>query len=280
MKKLKMPSPFFFRRLHSLMGLALVLFLFEHFITNSQAAYWLDEGNGFVKSVNFLQSLPFLHVIEISLIGVPIFFHAMWGISYITSSENNAKITDGSKPSLLFARNRAYNLQRVTAYILVVLIVFHVVQVRFMRSPKKIMIENQAFYLVKIRSDSSLYKIVERMDAKLLSGREKISNLELSSLIDNFKLHENEFVAVTKQSGQAFLLTVRDLLKNPIMVGIYSIFVLVASFHAINGLWTFMITWGFIISNRSQKISLSVCFWVLIFILTLGFISVWSSFLY
>ena len=43
------PRAFIWRRLHSLMGLWLVLFLGEHLLTNSQAALWLgDNGKGFV----------------------------------------------------------------------------------------------------------------------------------------------------------------------------------------------------------------------------------------
>lgn len=280
MNKIKMPLTFFFRRIHSLIGLFLVLFLFEHFITNSQASYLLNEGNGFVKMVNLLQSIPFLPVIEVALIGIPIFFHAMMGITYITSSENNAKVTDGTKPSLLFPRNRAYNLQRITAYIVVILVIFHVVQVRFIKHPKQIYINNQSYFLVKIEEDKKLYKIIERMEAKLFSKDEQIANEQIALIVNKYKLKDKQLVAMTKKSGQAFLLSIRDILKNPFMVGIYTIFVLTASFHAINGLWTFLITWGFIISNRSQKISLSICYWILLCVLTLGFISVWSSFLY
>ncbi len=43
------------RRVHSLMGLWLVVFLTEHLIVNSQAALWIgDDGHGFVLLVNFL----------------------------------------------------------------------------------------------------------------------------------------------------------------------------------------------------------------------------------
>jgi succinate dehydrogenase / fumarate reductase cytochrome b subunit len=64
------------------------------------------------------------------------------------------------------------------------------------------------------------------------------------------------------------------------MVGLYTIFVLASSFHALNGLWTFLISWGLILSYKSQQISLRICFWVMLFILSLGLISIWGSFFY
>ncbi len=279
MKKIKMPRSFFFRRIHSLTGLLLVLFLFEHFITNTSASFWLNEGNGFVKTVNLFQSIPHLQIVEVVLIGIPIFFHAILGIQALTTSENNAKKTDGSKPSLMFARNRAYSWQRITAYIVAVLLIFHVVQMRFIRYPTKIVLNDETYFLVKIQNDENLYKIIKKMDVTVISNKENITNQKLAISIKKFKLKDNQIVAMTKQSGQTFLLSIRDVLKNPLMVGIYSIFILATTFHAINGLWTFLLTWGFIISNRSQKISLNICFWIMLFILTLGFISVWSNFL-
>lgn len=274
-----MPVSFFFRRIHSLFGLGMVLFLFEHFITNSQAAYFLDQGNYFVKSVNFLQSIPYLHAIEICLIGIPFCMHAFWGLNYIITSESNTKNTDDTMPVLEYSRNRAYSLQRVTSYILLILIIFHVLQVRVIRYPIKYFEGSNKFFLVKVQDDEKLKRVLKNMNATLFFNS-NVNNEKLSKIIENFKLENNEVVAMTNQSGKAMLLTVRDLLKNPIMVGVYTIFVLSASFHAINGLWTFLITWGFIITNRSQKISLHVCFWILIFVLSLGLISVWSSFLY
>src|SRR5476649_2758897 len=95
------PSAFIWRRLHSLMGLWLVLFLFEHLLTNSQAALLLgDNAKGFVELVNALHNLPYLQAIEIFLLGVPIAIHAVLGIKYLFTSKMNAHKTDGSKPDM------------------------------------------------------------------------------------------------------------------------------------------------------------------------------------
>src|SRR4026207_984938 len=110
----KLPSAFIWRRLHSLMGLWLVLFLMEHLFVNSQAALLLGEnGKGFVRAVNAIHNLPYLQAIEVTLLGVPILIHLIWGIKYLLTSKSNSGKTDGSSPSLSkYARNHAYTWQR------------------------------------------------------------------------------------------------------------------------------------------------------------------------
>jgi len=282
MKSKNIPSAFILRRIQSLTGLFLILFLFEHFITNSTAALWLDEGNGFVKAVNFFQSIPHLHIIEVVLIGIPILFHMAGGIQNITTAQINSFKSDGTKPSLReFKRNRAYSWQRFTSYIVAVLLIFHVVQMRFIDSPKKVDIAGEKHYLVKITNDKNVDHLIEKMNGQIFYKNQKnIKDANLSTALAKFKLKDKHVVAMTPQSGQAFLLSLRNTLKNPFMVGIYSIFVLATSFHALNGLWTFLISWGLIISNRSQKISLSVCLWLMLVLIGFGLIAVWSSYLY
>ena len=82
------PNAFIWRRAHSLTGLWLVLFLIEHLFINSQAALWIgDEGAGFVRAVNALRDLPYLHVIEIFLLGVPFVIHGVWGVQYLMTAK-------------------------------------------------------------------------------------------------------------------------------------------------------------------------------------------------
>ena len=108
------------RRVHSLMGLWLIIYLVEHLIVNSQATLWLgDDGIGFVRLVNALEGLPYLQVIEIVFIGVPLALHGYWGVKRALSSKINTGKSDGSSPSLPFGRNRAFRWQRITSWILV-----------------------------------------------------------------------------------------------------------------------------------------------------------------
>ena len=54
-RKNNLPKEFILSRLHSLTGLLIVIFLFEHLLTNSQAALLIgDDGAGFVRMVNFI----------------------------------------------------------------------------------------------------------------------------------------------------------------------------------------------------------------------------------
>ena len=109
-----LPRAFVWRRVHSLMGLWLALFLTEHLLTNSQAALLLgDNGGGFVRMVNLIHDLPYLPAIELFLIGTPILIHAVWGIKYLFTSKSNAKGSDGSKPALKeYKRNKYLDVSR------------------------------------------------------------------------------------------------------------------------------------------------------------------------
>src|ERR1700733_2092312 len=92
----KVPRAFIWRRLHSLMGLWLVLFLIEHLLVNSQAALILGEnGKGFVEMVNKIHGLPFLKAIEFVLLGIPFLIHMVWGVKYLFTAKSNAHKTKG-----------------------------------------------------------------------------------------------------------------------------------------------------------------------------------------
>ncbi|MES2122460.1 MAG: hypothetical protein V4492_06755, partial [Chlamydiota bacterium] len=143
MSTLSVPGAFIWRRLHSLMGLWLVLFLIEHLLTNSQAALWLgDNGKGFVDMVNMLHNLPYLEVIELTLLGVPFAIHMVWGVQYLMTAQSNSGSSDGSKPSLPLRRNKAYSWQRITSWILLIGVIAHVAKFRFIEYPEKVHVGN------------------------------------------------------------------------------------------------------------------------------------------
>ena len=163
------PRAFIWKRLHSLMGLWLVLFLLEHLLTNSQAALWLGEdGSGFVKMVNALHDLPYLQAIEITLLGVPILLHMVLGIKYALTSKSNAKKTNGTTPSLKkYGRNRAYSWQRITSWILLFGLIGHVVTFRFLDYPIKVFQGKETVYFVKLNMDDGLYPLAYRLGVNL-----------------------------------------------------------------------------------------------------------------
>ena len=104
------------RRLHSLSGLLPVgAFVLEHFITNSFAVF---GATAFQNAADTLRRLPFVTVIEVALIGLPIVFHMMIGV-LITA-------TGSADTRFAYPRNRLYVMQRVSGIFLAFFMIFHV----------------------------------------------------------------------------------------------------------------------------------------------------------
>ncbi len=310
----KIPSYFIRKRLHSLLGFWLTLFLMEHLITNSQAALWLGEqGEGFIHAVNFLQRLPYLRVLEIVLLGVPIGFHMIWGIQYALTGKSNAYLNKKSSPHLGHGRNRAYFWQRVSSWILLFGLLFHVAQMRFFSKPQEFLWKNQKFFLTPLRFDEGLYPLSARMKVSLFSekdlstlGEKKESLSFLSSqfssdynplieqeptqeeirkqLQDGLSkmqknpLKQGEVLAVSPNIGTAFLFVVRNTFKSLPMAFFYTLFLLAATFHAFQGIWTFLISWGIILNVYSQKKAVQFCMALMVLFAFLGFMAIWGSY--
>lgn len=329
------PQAFFWRRMHSLMGLWLVLFLIEHLLTNSQAALWFgDDGSGFVHGVNGIQSLPYIHLIELFLLGVPFLIHIIWGIKYLRTGRINSLPSDGASPSLThYPRNHAYTWQRITSWILVFAVIAHVTQMRFINYPGSAKMGNQEYYMVKVSLDEGLYTVATRLNVKLydenminlqrLEWQENIDETTLSagflaSFYDSLsglftmpskeaieenhraellkiqdkkqqrefldalverRLEPGEVIAVAPDFGTAELLIIRETFKMPIMLLLYTLFVLSATFHAFNGLWTCMITWGVSLSERAQKMMRKITVSLMVLLTLLGLAAIWGTYL-
>ena len=320
------PRAFIFRRLHSLLGLWLVLFLIEHLLTNSQAALLLGEnGKGFIHAVNFLKNLPYLPVVEIVLLGVPILFHGVWGIKYLMSGKMNSFGKDGKNPSLPeYKRNQAYSLQRITSWVLLVGLIGHIGYMRFYKYPAEVNTGEHSYYFVRLRVDPGLYTVADRLGVKIYDQREirneriKIENQD--SIYKEFKreveilkkrdstqykystdeimrryqhlknekawlkgletkpLGVGQVIAESSNFGTATLFIVRDSFKNIFIAILYTLFVLSAVFHAFNGLWTFIITWGIVLKMRSQLKAVSMCTGIMLIIGILGLASIWGTY--
>jgi len=158
------PQEFIWRRVHSLMGFWLVLFLTEHLLTNSQAALLLgDNARGFINMVNALHNLPYLEAIEVFLLGFPLLIHMAWGIKYALAAKSNSKSSDGSRPSLKYGRNRAYSWQRITSWVLLIGIIGHVTKFRFLDYPLSLNQGASSSYFVRISMDNGLYTLGSRL---------------------------------------------------------------------------------------------------------------------
>lgn len=261
MTTIAVPRAFIWRRLHSLMGLWLVLFLSEHLLTNSQAALWLGaEGSGFVRMVNALHNLPYLQAIELTLIGIPLAIHMVWGVRYALEGRKTKTSSDGSKPIVPSYRNRAYSWQRMTSWFLLVFLILHVVKFRFIEYPETVQINQQSHYVVTISPDEKLQRLAQTLDVSLHDQGGKVA-------------------AVCKEFGTATLLTVRDTFKNPVYIALYTLFVLVACFHAYNGFWTFLLTWGWVLKMSAQRAWTAVSLSLIALFVFLGLSAVWGSYL-
>ncbi len=304
------PRAFIWRRAHSLTGLWLVCFLIEHLLTNSQAALFIgDDGKGFVSAVNFLKNLPYLPIIEIVFLGVPLLIHGIWGIRYVLTAKYNILPSDGSRPSLpQYSRNRAYTWQRITAWILLGGILAHVIHMRLINYPACVQLNAQRFYISRLEADNGLYTLSKRLNFEIYHAQ-KIQEIKKyilmrSEILQEYKKKSEELIAAQKQNeehtlivalekwpladnqliivspsfGIAELLIVRDAFKNSFTSFLYTVLVLAACFHAFNGLWTFMITWGITLTQRSQQLMRSLAMILMIIVTFLGLAAIWGTY--
>lgn len=130
---------FILRRLHSLTGIAPIgVFLAIHLITNSSIVWgklglrgespdatWVEGGiSYFVKEVQWINAqIPHLFLIELVLWG-SIAFHAILGVIYIRTGRPNVS-------SYGYRDNKRYTLQRLTGYIAIFYIFYHVATLRW-----------------------------------------------------------------------------------------------------------------------------------------------------
>lgn len=130
---------FLLRRLHSLSGIVPIgVFLIVHLTTNSsilwgalnaRAGLYASDpiGRGvatFQHEVNFINNLPFVLLMEIFGIWLPIAFHAALGVVYaMTGSRNTA--------AYAYQGNKRYVWQRLSGYIGVLFIFYHIATLRW-----------------------------------------------------------------------------------------------------------------------------------------------------
>ena len=119
---IRLSRTFVLRKLHQLSGIMpLGFFLLEHFYTNSKA---IAGAASFNKAVEDLQAIPYILLVEIGGIFIPLIYHAVYGLV----------ITAEARPNNLnypYPRNWFYTVQRATGVILFFFILFHVLNFRF-----------------------------------------------------------------------------------------------------------------------------------------------------
>lgn len=116
---------FYLRRAHSLSGLVcLGGFLLEHILTNARV---LISPASFNAAVDFLASIPWFIMLplEIGLVAVPFLFHGIYGAYIACQAKNNPR-------QYPFLNNIQFWLQRLTAWYLLVFLVWHVFYLRIL----------------------------------------------------------------------------------------------------------------------------------------------------
>lgn len=112
---------FFIRKLHSLLGLVPIgVFLLEHLTVN---AFSMAGPEVYNKGVAALQSIPFLPLIEIIFIAIPILFHGIYGLWIVYGAKNNVL-------DYKYLKNWLFYLQRVTAVITLAFVLYHTYTLR------------------------------------------------------------------------------------------------------------------------------------------------------
>lgn len=128
---------FLLRRLHSLSGIVPIgLFLFPHLFTNSSImwARWTSPSSTespvaqgvrtFQEEVDFIHSLPFLTLIEVFGIWLPLAFHAVFGVYFASQAKVNVQ-------RYAYQDNWRYVWQRITGYVAFAFIFVHVSSLRW-----------------------------------------------------------------------------------------------------------------------------------------------------
>ncbi|HWL25441.1 MAG TPA: succinate dehydrogenase cytochrome b558 subunit [Ureibacillus sp.] len=116
---------FYWRRLHSLLGLVPVgLFLLVHFTINFTATKGAEEYN---QAAGLMEYMPFLNVVEWIVIYIPLLFHGLYGVFIAFTATNNVQ-------RFGTFRNWMFVIQRFTGIFLVVFIAWHIFQTRIQKA--------------------------------------------------------------------------------------------------------------------------------------------------
>ncbi len=112
---------FVLRKLHSLTGVMPVgVYLVFHLWTNAKV---MQGRHAFDAAVSEIDGLPYLTLVEVLGIGLPLLYHAVFGIAIALEARPNLKRYPTN-------RNWTYVMQRVTGVALLAFLVFHVLTLR------------------------------------------------------------------------------------------------------------------------------------------------------
>ena len=116
-------TDFYIRRIHSILGIVPIgIFLCLHLTLNSSAIFGVDAWSAVIDG---MRSVPFIILGELFIIAIPILFHAVYGF-YIVY------LSDMPLLRYQYVKNWLFILQRVTAVITTIFVIYHVLFVRIL----------------------------------------------------------------------------------------------------------------------------------------------------
>ncbi len=115
------PGYLLIRRLQSLTGLMFGGYLLVHLLVNATIA---QGGHHYQDQVNKIHQLPLLEGIEWTAIFIPFLFHALYGTWIAVNGRPNAI-------NYPYSRNVYYLLQRISAVIILLFVLFHVLSLKY-----------------------------------------------------------------------------------------------------------------------------------------------------
>ena len=178
---------YFWHKLHSLTGVIPIgFYMLQHLTLNS---FSLAGPEKFDAVIRFFSGIPshILLALEIGVLGLPILFHAVYGLFIINRGESNYFSTHYK-----WSQNRMYMLQRWSGVVLFVLLILHV--------------------------------ITTTVNAKI-NGHQAIEYAAWHE-----KLTANGYIVLV----------------------LYAIGIVAASYHLSYGIWNFCIRWGITVSDKAQ----------------------------
>lgn len=117
------------RRLHALTGvIPLGVFVVVHLLVNATA---LGGASRFDRVVGGLASSPLEPLVTLLFVGVPLTYHALYGIARVRRAPADAEESGYKRPRLDL-------LMRLTSVVLLVFIVAHICEMRVGRSPSSL----------------------------------------------------------------------------------------------------------------------------------------------
>jgi succinate dehydrogenase / fumarate reductase, cytochrome b subunit len=136
---------FLIKRLHSLLGIIPVgAFFLVHMLLNSRAMQGPEQ---YQWVPNTLDQVPFLIVIELGFILLPILFHAALGAVIVVQGDLGMP-----RPALGWYAAWAYWLQRITGILLFLLIGFHIWQTWWAHTSLKLQGRGEEFRIFEFMS--------------------------------------------------------------------------------------------------------------------------------